>query len=273
MPAYDQVIMLRKYMIKNKVEDAIANGTRQIVFLGGGYDIRALITALHYPEVSVFEIDRGPTREQKLKALKTIPSGIGFDNLTIVDISSTVARVHHNLRYIDSDLSQENLLDVLCKEGFNAENKVLVIAEGLTMYLDREANLRLLSSFNELPHSDNQLLLSYKPSMDYFKTKIAQTASNELFKFSLHPREVVEFAAIAGLNVCEQFASAAHLEEIGDTDASYYNDPNKRPEFYYMIKKNVPKPCKTIDEVPEIQLHLPPKPVSTHSMTSSCSIL
>ncbi|WP_160116790.1 hypothetical protein [Legionella sainthelensi] len=36
VPGYDHIMMLRKLMIKDKIESAIKSGIGQIIFLGGG---------------------------------------------------------------------------------------------------------------------------------------------------------------------------------------------------------------------------------------------
>src|SRR3990167_8959885 len=48
---YDNIIMLRKMMVKNVIEKAIANGKKQIIILGGGYDTRAFIASHQHPDV------------------------------------------------------------------------------------------------------------------------------------------------------------------------------------------------------------------------------
>jgi len=276
LPGYDQIIMLRKLMVKNKIENAIKNGTKQIVFLGGGYDIRAFIISLTYPEVSIYELDRGPTRESKLKGLKTIPKTMGFDGINIQELSTSSVIVNKNLYYIACDLSKDSLSEKLYEHGFSKENKTLIIAEGLTMYLSKDENQNLLLSLSKILDDESELLLSYGSEIPH--SKIAETSlksSNEFYRFSLHPQKVISFVEGCGFSINAKFDVTTMLEKIGDSSASIYqkNDQNRPKEWYYSLQK-LPslKDNMTIDDIPSIDLEIPNKPVKEKSR-SYCSLL
>ena len=91
VPGYDNVLMLRKFMIRQKMEEAIKSGKKRFVILGGGYDINGLVMALKNSDIRVYEIDRGPTRECKLQGLKNIPESIGFDKVEFTAESDDVS--------------------------------------------------------------------------------------------------------------------------------------------------------------------------------------
>jgi hypothetical protein len=95
-PYYEEYILLIKLIVKNKINEAILNGAKQIVFLGGGYDIRAFICSQEYPELRFYELDRGITRETKLTALENIPyAEIGLKNPKI-ESSKFLTKVNNN---------------------------------------------------------------------------------------------------------------------------------------------------------------------------------
>lgn len=274
LPGYDQLLLLRKFMIKQKIEQAIAAGVKQIVILGGGYDIRALVTALNHPEIQVYEIDRGSTRECKLAGLHTIPEGIGFDDLDIIDHSQNVTVINGNMHYINADLSVEELADVLQHAGFQSQEASFFIAEGVSMYLDEDSNLRMLNAVYDLLQPQNEFLISYGTKSMYSQvSKVAQTESKELYQFLLPLENVINFANQSRLDVSEKFSAADVLNLVNDPNASYFlGHPDKAREYYFTLKKQEVVLDKDIDDVPFIQLNLPEKPVIAEK-TGYCQIL
>lgn len=252
-PGYDHIIMLRKLMIKQTIERAIQDSVKQIVFLGGGYDVRSIMTAIENPDVQVFELDRGPTRENKMAGLKSIPKGIGFDNLYL-----------KNMKYINCDLSKDNLQTVLTTHGFNLEARTLVIAEGVTVYLTEEANRQLLKTVNIILKNNGEFLLSYTTLAPYYSAlqKSRQKSSEEMYQFCLSPNSVIDFTRNFGFDVIERFPAMDSLDLIGDKYASYYkNHQEAFRENYYLLRKHASKPGKKIEDVPVIKLNIPHKTI------------
>lgn len=273
VPSYDNVLMLRKLMIRQKIEEAIKHGIKQIVILGGGYDIRGLVTARDHSDVRVYEIDRGPTRECKLRGLRNIPEGIGFETVKFTAESDDVSVVNHNMAYINADLGEEKLSAVLARVGYQREADTVFIAEGLSMYLTPEANRNMLNSVVELATSSSELIISYSTtSMHSNLSKMVQTSSNELYKFLLPMENVMDFAAGSCLSVTERFSAAHALEDIGDSNVEHYKSNATKPlEMYYTMKKQAAIPGMTIDMVPVIKLDLPEKPQAKAS-TGYCAL-
>ncbi|KTD20990.1 O-Methyltransferase involved in polyketide biosynthesis [Legionella lansingensis] len=240
VPGYDQLIMLRKLMIKNKIESAIEAGVEQIIFLGGGYDIRALVTALIHPDIRVYELDRGPTREHKIKGLKTMPQEISLEEGSITELSDGTISVGNNLKYIECDLGKNDLLNTLEVHGFEKEKKTLVIGEGLTMYLSQEENRALLTSLAKILKDNDEVLLSFMSEIA--SSKIAEASlkrSKETYRFSLAPQNVIAFVEESGFCVDRKFVAASMLDEVGDLSAADYHKKNKnRPKEYYYYYKN-----------------------------------
>ncbi len=152
--------MLRKLMIIQQIDTAIKNGITQIVFIGGGFDIRSFITALMHPDITIYELDRGPTRQSKLNGLTSIPQEIGFDQFVISEPSDELTIINKNLYYIEGDLNKHHLSEILKRHGYNEKNKTLMIAEGLTTYLEQNENQQLLFSISHLMNEGDQLLIS-----------------------------------------------------------------------------------------------------------------
>lgn len=250
VPSYDHVVMMRKLMIKQKIERAIHEGVQQIIFLGGGYDVRGLMTAVAHKNVHVFELDRGPTRESKMKGLDTLPASFGFE---FVDV--------FNMHYIDCDLGKDNLQKVLASNGYSEDAPTLVIVEGVTMYLTEEANRQLLINLQKLLNKNSEVLLSYGSGAYYTALqKSVQSSSNELYQFSLPVDQVIKFVREFGFDVSAKFCAMDALHLINDENADYYvKRPQLARETYFSLTKNQATNYETIDQVPNIDVILPVK--------------
>lgn len=277
-PSYDEIILLRKVVIKGVIRDAIANNVAQIVYLGGGYDVRALLTGLNHPEIQIFELDCGATRDNKLYALSCIPNDIKIPKFDLSTTPTGATLVNKNIRYIESDLSKENLNDVLNKNGFNHELKTLVIAEGFTMYLDQSENEQLLKSLHNLCHKESdQLFLSYvNGSLGYTRlSHSAQSATKEMYKFYLPSDDTIQFMQKNGFSVMAKACSMEMLKDIGDNDGhQYYKKSNNLREIYYLLKnsEHVLNPISDINDVPLVDVRLSVRP-PTNEDDSTCFVM
>ncbi len=120
---------LRKRFIEEQVRDELARGTDQVLILGAGFD--TLATRLHreFPEVQFLELDSVATQDIKRNVLKMY--GLLGPNLT--------------LRAVDFETPSS--LAVLRRALRLEHRRMLVIAEGLFMYLTED---RVHSILNEL---------------------------------------------------------------------------------------------------------------------------
>jgi O-methyltransferase involved in polyketide biosynthesis len=259
-------------MIKQKIEQGIASGIQQIVFLGGGYDIRGLVTAIAYPNGQIYEIDRGLTRQCKLEGLGTIPQGIGFDHLRLETSSSIMTLVNNNMHYISADLSVEELAAVLNGAGFEQDKATLFIAEGLAMYLDEAANERLLASVHDLMQLESEFIISHIDKPMYSRlSKDVQTTSKELLKFVLPLEIVIDYMSRFELAVTQKFSPLDSLDLLQSNNANYYSAHSEEArEYYYTLKKEKIGPHQRIGEVPITPVTIPEKPLAKPSF---CRIL
>lgn len=267
-PYYEDRIMLRKFMIRDKINIAITNGAKQIVFLGGGYDIRSFISAQEHPEVSFFELDRGTTRDAKINAMKTVPyQEFEFNNITVHELSSEALRINDNLIYLECDFISDDLSKILNQYGFKKEEKSLFIGEGLTMYLDEQENQRLLKFVHDLlGNQDSELILSYHVDAgnESGLSELAKSKSSEQYKFFLSPQNSISFATKCGFNIIEKRAPMDMLGDLGDTEgAEFYKFPENRKgqEYYYLMKTHdiTLINTKNIEEVPDMNIFIPAK--------------
>ena len=235
---YDQQIVSRKFMVRHRIEKAIAQGVGQIIILGGGYDSAAFCLSKKHSNVNFYELDRGATRYIKIKALADIL------NTTTQNAENDFATTifHENLYYARCDLAKDNLLDILEKNNFNSKKDTLVIAEGLTMYLAEHDIKKLLQSIHSLLGDNNEMILSFFYSKTLYSSQVAdrmQRLSNEQYRFALPPDKVFGFAADFDFLVEEKILGVDLLMRIGDiADATLRRDPNAPSEDYYSLRKS-----------------------------------
>jgi methyltransferase (TIGR00027 family) len=106
--------------------DAIEQGVRQIVIVGAGYDDRAL--RFRSRGVEFFEIDHPLTQADKARRLEAMAA-----DLT-------------NLHFVQADLQQDDVAEVLAASGHDPASSSLIICEGVLVYLDGADMRRTLSS-------------------------------------------------------------------------------------------------------------------------------
>ena len=114
----------------------------QLLILGAGFDTRALrIEGIE--SLKVFEVDHPQTISKKKRGLKNIHQELP-EHLSLVEI----------------DFENKDLREVLLKNNFDKSRKTLVIWEGVTQYLEKEAVDKILDYFAELK-SGSRVLFTY----------------------------------------------------------------------------------------------------------------
>ncbi len=109
---------VRKLWLEDVTRTALADGYRQVVVLGAGFDTLAPRLAREFPEVRFFEVDHPGTQVVKERAL------LAHDGLP------------GNLSLVALDLTRESLGDGIRRAPeFSPAASTLFIAEGLLMYL------------------------------------------------------------------------------------------------------------------------------------------
>lgn len=254
LPGFDLHMMLRKLMIKNKIHSAIEEGVEQVVFLGGGYDIRAFVSALQFPLVEYFECDRGQTRRIKVGGLGSIPEEIELD-FTLHALDDGTVAVNHNLHYIDCDLLLPGQLQLkLIQHGFSPARKTLVIAEGLTMYFNEDEIKNLLGQLSAILSENDEVILSFMTETHVSSVNTAAVKnSNETLRFALPRERVVPFVRDAGFSVVGQFNSMNRFEELGAEREA------EQVEYYYQLQRADYVPDKDLSDVPEMAFDIRPE--------------
>lgn len=114
----------------------------QLLILGAGFDTRALrIEGIE--RLKVFEVDHPQTIFKKKKGLKNI-----------------YQKLPEHLSLVEIDFENKDLKEVLAENNFDKSKKTLVIWEGVTQYLEKEAVDKILDYFTELK-SGSRVLFTY----------------------------------------------------------------------------------------------------------------
>ena len=111
-------IVTRARFAEDCVELAVQNEIEQYVIIGAGYDTLSFRRPDLMSKLKVYELDRKPTQELKLRRMKAA----GFTK-------------HRNVHFIEADLEFTTLLDALEPAGFDASQRTLFSWFGVTYYL------------------------------------------------------------------------------------------------------------------------------------------
>lgn len=108
---------VRKLYLEEAARRALREGVSQMVVLGAGLDPLAFRLHREFPQAFFLELDHPATQRVKRRVLEGMETG-------------------PNLRLVELDLAKAGLADVAPAEpGWRPEADTLLIAEGLTMYL------------------------------------------------------------------------------------------------------------------------------------------
>lgn len=254
LPRYDELFMVRKLMIRSKIDEAIANGAEQIIILGGGYDPRGLIVAENNPQVTVFELDRGFTRENKLKVVKDI------SGKEINEISEQLTRIDNNFVSLNCDLEQIPMDELLIKHGFDPKKQTIIIAEGVTTYLNEQSNRAFLTAVRRLMlHDKSDAFVGYIEKISCLEgmAKEAHQEHNEQFKFALPKKQVLLFINNFELKVTAKITPSDLLEKIDPQVTVTYREGAYPVEYYYLMSVTAEQHYINLDDVPKLSITVP----------------
>lgn len=210
----------RTRLIDDLVLEALADGARQVVLLGAGYDSRAYrLPAM--AAVRVFEVDHPATQATKQRLLR--------------------AAVHPDrrghVRLVPADLTTDDLGAALRAAGFEVLDRTVVVWEGVTNYLTAAAVDTTIRRLAAITGSGSRLIFTYvdRRALDgtggfagVEEWHTAVRAGGEPWTFGFVPAELPGYLAERGLAlVLDQSAREAadrYLRPLGrhDPAASFY---------------------------------------------------
>lgn len=195
-PAYGAALVRVAYT-ESRLAAAIDSGVAQYVILGAGLDT----FALRHPELGeslrVFEIDHPLTQQLKRDRFET-----------------AALAIPSNVTLLEADFESTMPSDALAESGFSAGSASFVAAHGLTPYLSREANARLLGSIAAVAAPGSSLVFDYLDARalgpvdaltdaDTQRFVEERASSDEPFLSGFAPSEIPEILAAADFELQE----------------------------------------------------------------------
>ena len=242
---YPGFIATRKAYIAQAVDQAILDGVEQVLVIGGGFDVMALMKHHHHPDVEFYELDRGPHQKMKQQALHDLreetyphadlqPLAVGLQKYAMLNV---------NMHFLEADLGEPGWESRLFDHGFNADKKTICVGEGLTMYLSNAETVALLASLTKILQEDSRLILSFiDPIEKSCSEKIRNhvlSETNETYKMRLAIDEVPEFMHQNGFSVMESLSRIEIQKSLGLSESNMKKSVGLS-ENYYLSKPNHP---------------------------------
>jgi len=141
-----------------KVMTALARGVAQVVVLGAGYDDRAL--RFRTPGVRFFEVDHPDTQADKRHRLERLRTDI-----TAVSL-------------VPADFRTDDLGAALAAAGHRVEVATLFVCEGLLVYLDRPAIVKLLGEARSRAEGASSLVTTLAVHPDGMDSRVVLDRAN-----------------------------------------------------------------------------------------------
>lgn len=188
-------MQVRTRVIDDAVRAFVADGGRQVVVLGAGYDTRALRMA-ELADARVFEVDHPATQDHKLVVLARL-------------------RAESPARMIAWDFEtrpMDELPEALAAAGHDAAAPTLTIWEGVTMYLSEGAIDASLDAIRAWSAPGSGLVMTYfvktaqRPSLAARAFQAVVERVGEPFLWGWQPAELPGFLAERGFELARDVA-------------------------------------------------------------------
>lgn len=139
-------IVARSRYAEDALQEAVAQGVRQYVVLGAGWDTLALRNP--WPgQLAVYEVDQPAVQQEKRARVQALPAALA-------------ARAPH---WVAADLSRQRLADALAPSGFDPRRPACIAWLGVTPYLAPAAVQAVLRDAAQMAPG-SVLVLDYRVS-------------------------------------------------------------------------------------------------------------
>jgi methyltransferase (TIGR00027 family) len=211
---YGNVVMRARWC-EDALAAAVADGLRQYVILGAGFDSFALRRPAFADGVAIFEIDHPATQSLKLAQLQALgiaaPAGV---------------------RFIAADFTRETMAEVLARSGLDLSARVFFSWLGVVSYLTREENIASLTamaatapgSLIAFSYLDQSIFAPQRSAdapegetLSYSASIVAKLG--EPFKSGFDPAELGGQLAELGLDLIEDLNGPDLAQRYGRTGA------------------------------------------------------
>jgi methyltransferase (TIGR00027 family) len=191
------MMALRTVAIDAAVRDAIADGARQLVILGAGYDGRAW----RLPElagVKVFEVDHPATQGDKRARIAELPPPVG------------------EVTFVPVDFERDALGDALGSAGHDGSAPTCWIWEGVVMYLTRDAVRGTLAAVAQRSAPGSTLIVNYHTTRRGLFAQLIFRLIGEPQISAWTPEEMAADLRSVGFEVREDSGMAAWNERFAE---------------------------------------------------------
>jgi methyltransferase (TIGR00027 family) len=134
----------RTHYIDAALHRAAADGIKQVVVLGAGFDSRAYRFRGRYPELMFFEVDLPATIEEKKRR-----------------VAGIFGAAPDYVRYAPIDFDSQGLGDVLLPLGYDPKQRAFFIWEGVTPYVGEAGNRATMRWISANSASGSRLVYDY----------------------------------------------------------------------------------------------------------------
>lgn len=183
----------------------------QIVFLGAGYDTRAMRFQKLTKHSTIYELDAPSTQNEKKKRLKQ-------------------HKIHlpENLVFVPINFNTDKLGEALLSSGYDPARKTLFIWEGVTMYIPAYAVNETISFIKHNSGAESTLVFDYfyesvidGTCTSYGADKLAESASDlsEHFKFGIQEGKAEEFLKKNGFSLIDHYSPEEFEEKYLQDDS------------------------------------------------------
>jgi methyltransferase (TIGR00027 family) len=141
-PGAQEFLTIRARLSDDIAGEMAANGLKQIVLLGAGFDTMSLRIEDVLRDVTIFEVDHPATQSVKRKVMEHIG-------------------VPANLRFVAVDFERDDFVEKLRQAGFAPDRHTLVVWMGVTYYLTAQAMTRALCQIHTLGSAGMRFVFDY----------------------------------------------------------------------------------------------------------------
>lgn len=199
-PGICGAIAVRTRFIDDCLEAAIAEGLRQLVILGAGYDTRAIRFDRLKKNTAIFELDHPATQQIKRKRWRSIRS-----------------TVPEQFAFIPIRFGKDELSPKLFEHGYDPTRKSLFIWEGLSYYLPRPVVDETLTFLSRHAAEGSAVVFDYvSPAVADGTSRLTEATAlgnalkhlGEPFVFGIDPGNIDGFLADRGLALVQNLNAA-----------------------------------------------------------------
>jgi methyltransferase (TIGR00027 family) len=192
LPGQFEAFAHRKALCERQVREGIDAGATQILVLGAGYDTMGWRLAPNFPNVFFFEIDHPATAQVKAKGIAAMGE-------------------RDNLILLSEDLGKRKMKHLLsANPSWEMHTQTVIVAEGLLMYLSKEAVRDLFCQCTQITGVDSRIVFSYIPSDAEGRPDVGlstglmlwlQKVAGEPWTWSIRPKQLDLFLAETGWKI------------------------------------------------------------------------